>query len=118
MDSDNSVDFWQELTNNTNDGDEGVYHTITLTSWVLVEYHTKNTTKHFVGMVTEAYDDGWMIKFPRFSKNTFSWPKVVDIDIVKQGNIVMVLPEPTARAIFSVIRGLYFSLLACYQSEY
>ncbi|XP_074038451.1 uncharacterized protein [Leptinotarsa decemlineata] len=82
MDSDNSEEFWQEIENNTNDENEDIDQTITPTSWVLVEYHTKKTTNHFVGKVTEACDDGWMVKFTRFSKNTFSWPEAVDSDIV------------------------------------
>lgn len=108
MDSDNSEEFWQELENNTNHENEDVDQSITLTSWVLVAYHTKKTTKHFVGMVTEACDDGWMVKFTRFSKNTFSWPEAVDIDTVKQSDIVMVLPEPTVNRRGSFIFAVSF----------
>lgn len=94
MDSDNSEEFWQELESNNMDEKENV-QTVTPNSWVLVRYCTKKVIKHFVGLVTKACDDSWIVKFTKFSKNTFSWPKVEDMDTVEQGDIVMVLPEPT-----------------------
>lgn len=95
MDSDNPEEFLQSFEEANMDINEDVDQTVNPNSWVLVRYCTKKLIKHFVGMVTEPCDDGLTVKFTKFSKNTFSWPKVEDMDTIEQRDIVMVLPEPT-----------------------
>lgn len=95
VDSDNPEEFWQEFEDANVEDNEDVDQTVALNSWVIVRYCTKKVIKHFVGKVTESCDDGWTVKFTKYSKNTFSWPKVEDMDTVELGDIVMVLPEPT-----------------------
>lgn len=95
MDSDNSEEYWDELEDAHKNQHEEVDQTVTPNSWVLVRYCTKKVVKHFVGMVSESCEDGFIVRFMKFSKNTFSWPIVEDTDTVDPSDIVMVLPEPT-----------------------
>lgn len=89
IDTDDDMDF-EELLNENEDDDI----VMKVNSWVLVQYTTKQTVKHFVGQVTENHEDGWLIKFTKFSNDQFVWPKTEDLDTVEDSDIVRVLPDP------------------------
>lgn len=93
QDSDNDEEFLQEMHNleETNE-----CQTIEIGKWVLVQYATKKSLKHFVGKVIQKGDcDEWLIRFLRFKKSKFVWPNVHDEDLVDSANILKILPQPT-----------------------
>lgn len=63
--------------------------------WVLVQYATKKSIRHYVGQITGKEDDDWITKFTRRHKKAFIWPQQEDVDIVASENIVTILDKPT-----------------------
>lgn len=64
-------------------------------SWVVVEYQSKKTVKHFVGQIASIDSDEASVKFVKRSKNdTFVWPNVEDLDVISIYNIKKKLGNP------------------------
>ncbi|KAG5869154.1 hypothetical protein JTB14_024878 [Gonioctena quinquepunctata] len=70
---------------------------IAVGSWVAVEYITSQKhVKHFIGKIYCKIDNEWKIRFLRYNKssNNFFWPDIEDTDMIVEGDIVKMLPEP------------------------
>lgn len=55
--------------------------------WVIVQYCTKKTIKHYIGMLLARSEDDWIIKFTRGKNNEFVWPSSEDLDTVPECDI-------------------------------
>jgi hypothetical protein len=64
-------------------------------NWILVKYATKKILKHFIGKILEKTEDGWLVKFTKFTKNKCMWPQIEDVDNVADADVLRRLPEPT-----------------------
>lgn len=95
QDSDNDEEFLQEMQNLQENLQSKESETIEVDKWVLVQYATKKSLKHFVGKVIGKGEcDDWLIRFLRFKKSKFIWPNVDDEDLVDSANILKILPQP------------------------
>jgi hypothetical protein len=73
---------------------------VNINKWVLVEYYTKKTIRHFVGQVIGSSDEGWDVKYVKKSSSDdynikFVWPVFDDTDTVSDEDIKKILPDPT-----------------------
>ncbi|CAG9760756.1 unnamed protein product [Ceutorhynchus assimilis] len=76
---------------------------IIIGSFVLVQFVTKKTCKHFVGEVVNIMEDDHNVKFMRKCfKNGFVFPQVDDISLVKEQDIIKHLETPSVMR-----RGIY-----------
>lgn len=72
-------------------------------SFVIVQFVTKKTCKHFVGEVLNIMEDDYNVKFMRKCfTNGFVFPQVDDISLVKEQDIIKHLETPS-----EVRRGIY-----------
>lgn len=82
----------------SNEKDLNVRQNIKVGTWVLVEFATKKTKKHFVGQIVEITVEDLKIKFTRKKEDTlksiFYWPEVEDESVVNEDSVVKLLPEP------------------------
>lgn len=99
-DSEDVVDYVEsaddmdpENFSDTSAGDQDC--TLEVNKWVLVQYATKKTIRHYVGQIIEKMEEEWKIKFARFSKGMFIWPQEEDTDSIREEDIVRILPQPT-----------------------
>lgn len=68
---------------------------IKIGSWVVVEYLTKKTVKHYVGeVITTNIHHELKIKFAKKYKSIFVWPEKEDIDEVPISDIKKILNPP------------------------
>lgn len=71
--------------------------------WIVVQFATKKTVKHFVGVIIKLeQDDRILTKFARKLKTIkkenetmFSFPRVEDIYEVKEEDVICILPQPS-----------------------
>lgn len=72
-------------------------------NFVIVQFVTKRSCKHFIGQVLEVCDEEYNIKFMRKClKNGFVFPQVDDISFIKEQDIIKVLKQP-----LEVRRGIH-----------
>jgi hypothetical protein len=96
QESDEDEIFLNELRNSGPDEDPAILSpNIEINSWVLVKYSTKKSVYHYVGQITGKIDDGWSVKFLKYTKNKFIWPDKIDDDVVETEDILKILPIPT-----------------------
>lgn len=68
--------------------------------WLVVQFTTKKSVKHFIGTILSIEDKLPVVKFVRKvkqskSETTFSYPIVEDICVIKsKADIICVLPQP------------------------
>lgn len=93
--------FTDTLDNNVEPAEQ--QSKIMVGSFVIVQFVTKKTCKHFVGEVLNILEDDYNIKFMRKCfKNGFVFPQVDDISLVKEQDIIKHLETPS-----EVRRGIY-----------
>jgi hypothetical protein len=96
QESDEDEIFLNELRNSGPDEDPAILSPdIEINSWVLVKYSTKKSVYHYVGQITGKIDDGWSVKFLKYTKNKFIWPDKINDDVVETEDILKILPIPT-----------------------
>ena len=65
-------------------------------NWVIAQFRSKKSSRHFVGQVIEEIDaeDTISIKFLKKVGSSFQWPEQDDISVVDKHDVVAVLSEP------------------------
>jgi hypothetical protein len=69
---------------------------VEVNSWVVVEYSTKKTVKHYIGQIISINNNKESeIKFARkYKSDKFLWPEIEDCDIVPISQIKRVVNAP------------------------
>lgn len=64
-------------------------------NYVVAEFLTKKSTKHFVGLITDKQDSEYEIKFLKHIGNSmFSYPQIDDVCFIEQDQIKSILSQP------------------------
>lgn len=80
---------------NKDDVNEISVQDVKVNSWVLVEYLTKKTVKHYMGKIKSLNNNEAQIKFVRkYKSNNFSWPNIEDCDFVPISQIKRIVNAP------------------------
>lgn len=93
---DDEEQFWEQIEQEDKENNDPVINDFTVSQgrWIIAQYSTKKTIKHFIGQVLDKTVDGWVVKFTRNKNNVFFWPTIDDIDTVQEQDIVRVLTDP------------------------
>lgn len=84
IDKPNQFIFEDNIQEEPDNGDQQIQKD----SWVVVEYQTKKTKKHFIGQIASIDSAEASVKFVKRSKNDrFLWPNVDDIDVISLSDI-------------------------------
>lgn len=67
--------------------------------WVIVEYKTKKSQKHFIGQVKSMFDSRLNVQFLKKAQKTggFIWPTVEDTDSISPDMAVKILDPPSLK---------------------
>lgn len=121
-DSSSDNDVSQEVCDDSSDVESDVEYfqydsDINIEDFVVAQYATKKSLKHYVGQVKALNNDEFTVSFlKRLPANTFVFPEQVDEDVINITDIILKLPPPyisgsTARAakhfVFSVDLSKY-----------
>ncbi|XP_030767137.1 uncharacterized protein LOC115890915 [Sitophilus oryzae] len=87
--SDNDNEFLANLRNPSPEPEIMVEQFPQINKWVLVEYSTKKTRKHYVGQITDRDEMDRVIKYLRPKGGRFISPQVDDVDTVEENNQVL-----------------------------
>ncbi|KAJ3619046.1 hypothetical protein MTP99_005835 [Tenebrio molitor] len=78
-----------------NDESETDINEIAVGRWVIIQYNSKKSTRHYIGQIKSRAGCEWNVGFLKHTKNnSFTWPQIEDTDVIMDENIIRVLPEP------------------------